>query len=81
MQPSGEHYSDDQSNDEPSSDKQCSHELSLDVQHGDGPSIDGDPSPSSDIQFNDNKFCSKLPVLDDDDDDDPTTSLLPSFPK
>jgi hypothetical protein len=51
------------------------------VQHSDGPFVDGDPSPSSDIQINDDRFCSKLPMVDDDDDDnDLTTSLFPSLP-
>jgi hypothetical protein len=35
----------------------------------------------SDIQFNDDRFYSILPVLDDDDDNNPNTSLLPSLPK
>jgi hypothetical protein len=94
MQPSDEPSSNERSNDEAYSDEKSNDELSPyvqhsdgpspNVQHSDGPSVDGDPSPSNDIQFSDDRFCSKLSMLDDDDDDDdddPTTSLLPSFPK
>jgi hypothetical protein len=63
---------------------QHSHGPSLDVQRSDGSFVDGDPSPSNDIRFSDDRFYSELSVLDyddDDDDNDPTTSLLPSLPK
>ena len=53
------------------------------MQHSDGPFADGDPFPSSAIQFSDDRFCSKLSLLDDyyNDNDDPTTPLLPFLPK
>jgi hypothetical protein len=41
-----------------------------------GPFPNGNPSPSSNIQFDVDKFYSELLVLDDDDT---TTSLLPYF--